>query len=120
MPVTAGVLATAACIARGCARLATTCVPARALCIDRSPKMACWIWWNRPGSARLRVYFSVCRQIERARPGACPLRFTTRCFSRRLPGDPLVQASMKAGSNQPISPATTTSSTGRGSPVTLS
>ncbi|MNV51911.1 hypothetical protein D3C71_1439770 [compost metagenome] len=51
------------------------------------------------------VYFMVWRHSERSRPGAWPLRLTTRCFKTRLPGEPLPQASMKAGRNQPIKPA---------------
>ncbi|MNT13946.1 hypothetical protein D3C72_1489310 [compost metagenome] len=83
----------------------------------RSPKMVCCMWWKMPGRTTFNVYFRVCRQTERSSPGEPPLRVTTRIFKRRLPGEPLPQASMKAGSSQPISPAAMASSTGPASPV---
>ncbi|MNL68010.1 hypothetical protein D3C87_1926700 [compost metagenome] len=83
----------------------------------RSPKMVCCMWWKMPGRTTFSVYFSVCRQIERSSPGALPLRVTTRNFRSRLPGDPLPQASMKAGSSQPVRPAAIATSTGPSAPV---
>lgn len=63
------------------------------------------------------VYFNVCRHNDRTRPGALPLRLTTRSFTARLPGDPLPHASMMAGRNQPINPAIKAIQKGALSPV---